>query len=52
MTKILVAEDNPANLELIRELVTSLGYEVIEAFDGQEALRKIAETQPDLALLV
>jgi CheY-like chemotaxis protein len=51
MKKILVAEDNPANRELMREVLTGRGYEVIEACDGQEALQKIEETRPDLVLL-
>lgn len=51
MKKILVAEDNAALRELVRETVEGLGYEVIEAVDGEEALRKIRESPPDLVLL-
>jgi CheY-like chemotaxis protein len=51
MKKILIAEDNPVNRELLRELLEIRGYDVIEACDGQEALEKIAETQPDILLL-
>lgn len=51
MKKILVAEDNPANRELMGEVLSGRGYEVIEACDGQEALQKIEETNPDLVLL-
>jgi len=51
MKKILVAEDNPANRELMHEVLSGRGYEVIEASDGQEALQKIEETRPDLVLL-
>jgi CheY-like chemotaxis protein len=51
MKKILIAEDNAVNRELLRELLEMRGYVVIEACDGQEALRKIAETQPDILLL-
>jgi len=51
MKKILVAEDNPANRELMGEVLAGRGYEVIEACDGQEALRKIEEMNPDLVLL-
>jgi two-component system, cell cycle response regulator DivK len=51
MKKILVAEDNAANRELMREVLTGRGYEVIEACDGQDALQKIEETRPDLVLL-
>ena len=51
MTKILVAEDNPVNRELVRELLEIRGYIVFEACNGQEALHMIAEALPDLLLL-
>jgi CheY-like chemotaxis protein len=43
MTTVLVAEDNPVNCELLRELLEARGYNVIEAQDGQEALRMIEQ---------
>ena len=51
MKRILIAEDNPVNRELIREILSDCEYEVIEACDGQEALEKIEEVTPDLVLL-
>jgi CheY-like chemotaxis protein len=51
VTNVLVAEDNPVNRELLRELLEGRGYNVIEAPDGQEALRMIEETHPDILLL-
>jgi CheY-like chemotaxis protein len=51
MTKVLIAEDNAVNRELLRELLESRGYVVVEACDGQEALRMIEQTQPDILLL-
>jgi two-component system, cell cycle response regulator DivK len=51
MSKILVAEDNLPNRELIREILEACGYEVIEAGDGQQALDKLEENLPDLVLL-
>ena len=51
MSKILVAEDNLPNRELMREILESRGHEVIEACDGQEALDKLERTSPDLVLL-
>jgi CheY-like chemotaxis protein len=51
MIKILVAEDNAVNRELLRELLELRGYTVAEACDGEEALRMIEQTQPDLLLL-
>jgi CheY-like chemotaxis protein len=51
MIKVLIAEDNPVNRELLRELLELRGYTVLEACDGQEALRLIEQTQPELMLL-
>lgn len=51
MKRILVAEDDLASRELIREILEARGYEVVEAGDGQEAVQKIAEKKPDLVLL-
>ncbi len=51
MTRILVAEDNAVNRELLRELLEARGYTVFEACDGQEALQMIEKTQPELLLL-
>ncbi|MGA7927627.1 MAG: response regulator [Candidatus Sulfotelmatobacter sp.] len=51
MTKVLVAEDNPVNRELLRELLETGGYSVIEACNGQEALDMVEQSQPDLLLL-
>jgi CheY-like chemotaxis protein len=51
MKRILVADDNAVSRELIREILETDDYEVIEAGDGREALEKIREHQPDLALL-
>jgi CheY-like chemotaxis protein len=51
MIRILVAEDNPANRELLRERLEARGYSVTEACNGQEALEMIAQSRPDLLLL-
>jgi CheY-like chemotaxis protein len=51
MTNVLVAEDNPVNRELLRELLEARGYSVMEAPDGQEALRMIEQNHPDILLL-
>jgi CheY-like chemotaxis protein len=39
MSKILIAEDNPVNRELLRELLEMRGRTIVEACDGEEALR-------------
>jgi two-component system cell cycle response regulator DivK len=51
MKRILVAEDRPASLELIRTVLEDAGYEVVEAIDGQEAVAKAKSTRVDLILL-
>jgi two-component system, cell cycle response regulator DivK len=51
MSAILIAEDNPVNRELLRELLEMRGHTVTEACDGEEALRVVEQTQPDLLLL-
>lgn len=51
MKTILVADDDPVGRELIREILESQGYHVIEAGDGSVALSSIQAAQPDLVLL-
>ena len=49
--RILVTEDNEDNRRILWDLLTSAGYEVIEAATGEEGVR-LAETQrPDLILM-
>jgi CheY-like chemotaxis protein len=51
MIKVLIAEDNPVNRELLCELLELRGYEVSEACDGEEALEMVVRTRPDVLLL-
>ena len=51
MKKVLIAEDNPVNRELLRELLEVRGYTVAEACNGQEALQMISDLQPDILLV-
>jgi class 3 adenylate cyclase len=48
---ILAVDDEPANLALLRKLLTHLGYDVAEAVDGRSALRATVELAPDLVCL-
>lgn len=50
-SRILVVEDNPKNLKLVRDLLTYSGYEVIEATSGEEGVQLALETSPDLILM-
>ena len=49
--KILVVDDTPANIKLLRDLLAAKGYEVSTAVNGEEALAKVAAEKPDLVLL-
>jgi RNA polymerase sigma factor (sigma-70 family) len=48
---VLVVDDQPLIVDLIRINLQKAGYEVITAFDGDEGLRKAREEQPDLMIL-
>ena len=49
--RILVVEDNPMNLKLVRDILHHSGYEVIEAVTGEDGVRLADETAPDLILM-
>ena len=49
MAKILVTEDSPTILGMIKESLEAEGYEVVTAVDGQEALDKARKEAPDLS---
>jgi putative two-component system response regulator len=49
--KILVADDNEANRELLSTLLGAEGYQVVLAADGKRALERVASDSVDLALL-
>lgn len=49
--KILAVDDKPDNIELISDIVDALGYDVIKAFDGPQALAIVRTDPPDLILL-
>ena len=49
--RILVVDDNPANVDILRVRLSAHGYEIVTAADGEEALVAVREYQPDLILL-
>ena len=51
MAKILIIEDDRFLRELIARKLKNEGYEVAEAVDGEEGLKRIKEERPDLVLL-
>ena len=49
--RILIVDDNPTNLEVLRVRLGAQGYELVTAVDGEDALAKVREFEPDLVLL-
>ena len=49
--RILVVEDQPDNRQILRDLLTSADFEVIEAEDGEAGLTAAADHRPDLILM-
>ena len=49
--KILVVDDEDHIVELIKFNLESSGYEVILAFNGEDAIEKVLEEKPDLIIL-
>ena len=50
-SRILIADDNAANCELLEAYLTDIDCEVQMAVDGQDTLDKVASFQPDVILL-
>ena len=48
---ILIVEDNPKNLKLVRDILQVTGYQTIEAETGEEGVRMAQERQPALILM-
>jgi len=49
--KILVVDDNKDNRELVVKVLRRHGYDIIEAADGEEALKKAETERPVLILM-
>lgn len=49
--KILIADDNPQNVELLEAYLAGIDCELFTATDGEETLDVVARVQPDLILL-
>lgn len=49
--KILIVDDEPAQITTLKDRLEFTGYEVISATDGQEGLEKARKEKPDLILL-
>jgi DNA-binding response OmpR family regulator len=51
MYKLLVVDDDKDIVETLQKRLRQEGYEVVVAFDGEEALNKVKEDNPDIILL-
>jgi len=51
LKKILIVEDNPKNMRLIKMVLGNKGYSLLEATDGEEALAIAIEGRPDLIVM-
>jgi CheY-like chemotaxis protein len=50
MKRVLIVDDSPSVLQMLRFVLESEHYDVITANDGAEGLEKIGESVPDLVL--
>ena len=48
---ILIVEDEPKNMKLLRDLLQRFGYEILEASDGEQGVKSAGEKMPDLILM-
>ncbi len=51
MARILIAEDSPTAIEMLKRALAPLGHAIDTAGDGEEAQRKISNERPDLLIL-
>lgn len=51
VARILVVDDRPSNIKMLRMRLAAVGYQVLEAANGPDALRLAEAERPDLVLL-
>jgi DNA-binding response OmpR family regulator len=51
LPKILIADDNVQNVELLEAYLAEIDCEILTAYDGEATLQAVAEHRPDLILL-
>jgi two-component system cell cycle response regulator DivK len=51
MKRILVVEDQEDNRQILRDLLTNAGFDMIEAENGEEAIASAQASRPDLILM-
>lgn len=51
MSTILIVEDNPRNMKLVRDVLQVKGYATLEATTAEDGIRLATEKLPDLVLM-
>jgi two-component system cell cycle response regulator DivK len=51
MSVVLIVEDNPRNLKLVRDVLQHVGYRTLEATTAEDGLALAGEHRPDLVLM-
>lgn len=51
VSKVLVVDDSPVDLEHLRSIIESAGYQVITAKNGKEAYEKAKQNRPDMIFM-
>jgi two-component system cell cycle response regulator DivK len=51
MTVVLIVEDNPRNLKLVRDVLEHVGYRTLEATTADDGLALAREHRPDIVLM-
>lgn len=51
MPKILVVDDSPTILRIVEISLIELGFEILQAKDGLQALKIVKEQEPDIIIL-
>ena len=49
--RVLIVEDNPLNLKLVRDVLLNAGFDVIESRTGEEGVARAQDSQPDVILM-
>jgi two-component system cell cycle response regulator DivK len=51
LARVLIVEDNPLNLKLVRDVLLMAGFEVIEARTGEDGVARAQDSHPDVILM-
>ena len=50
-TRVLLVDDEPDLVQMVSLRLQSAGYEVVPAYDGQQALDQVKQSRPDIIIL-